>query len=93
MVIISFFDSLVSSVGSKTLVGKDNLSFSVINLQHLYFHLVTRLYDCCHVHAGIVGVFVPCKNTIRLVSDVKDHFFRLNIDNCTFDYLSRVYSF
>ena len=91
MIVKCFFNSLVASVCSKTLVGKENLTLTVIYFQNLDFHGVTNLGNRGKIHAGVVGVFVLGKNTVRFVSDVQNDLFRFHIDDCTFDYLSCMY--
>ena len=44
MVLKCFLKSLISSVCSQSLVGKSNLTFTVVHLYDFGFHLVTNMY-------------------------------------------------
>ena len=93
MVVEGFFDSLVASVSSKSLVSQLNLSLTVIDFQYLNFHRVTRFYDSCQIQIGVIRIFVSGQNAVRFASDVQYGFFRLHINDCTFNYLSCMYCF
>ena len=47
MVVEGFFDSLVASVSSKSLVGQQNLSLTVIDFQYFCFHAVANMNCIC----------------------------------------------
>ncbi len=42
-VVVSFLNSLVAAVSSQSLIGKNNLTVSVINLEDFYLKRITRL--------------------------------------------------
>ena len=93
MVVEGFFDSLVASVSSKSLVSKKDLSLSIIYFQNFDFHFVTWLCNGVKIDGRIVGIFVFGKNTIGFVSDIQDDLIWLYIDYSSLYDLSIVNSF
>ena len=83
-VVISFFNSLVAAIRSKSLVGKDDLSFTVVGLQNLNFQLVADFKDFCQVDGAVICIFASTQNAIGFAANIQNGFIRLNINDAAF---------
>ena len=57
MAVKCFLKTLIALLGSKSLVGKNGLTFAVIDLQNLRFHDIADFDDLSQINAGIIRVF------------------------------------
>ena len=91
LVIESFFNSLIAAVCSQSFVGQGNLSLAVIHLKDLNLHGIARLGHRGQIHVGFIGIFVSGQDTVRLIANVKNDFFRFHVNDRTLDHLSCMY--
>ena len=87
MILICFFDLLVASLCNKTSVGKEYLTFTVVDFDNLGFHRITDFSYGSEIEIAVIGVFISCDDAVSFISNVKNNFVFFDFDDFALNYL------
>ena len=88
LVLICLFDYLIAAIQSQSLVRESYGTLAVVYLQNLDIKLVAYGKLGGQIQRVVIGILLTGQDSIALIADIQDCFFRLDINDGTFDHLS-----